>query len=214
MQGNPKPFADRAEAGRRLAAALPALDAPLILGLPRGGVPVAAAAAGVLGAELDVFVVRKLGLPAQPELAIGAIASGGVRVLNDDVLHAARVSPDVLEQVTLRESAVLAERELRYRDGRPPPVLTARAVVLVDDGLATGATMRAAVRAVRAQHPRRLLVAVPVAPAGTVASFIGDGIETVTLLAPEPFVAVGAWYRDFSPTSDVEVVDALRRNHS
>jgi putative phosphoribosyl transferase len=188
---------------------VPRLERPLILGLPRGGVPVAAAVAGALGAPLDVFVVRKLGLPSQPELAIGAIASGGVRVLNHDVLRAAGVPARVLEEVTRRESEVLAEREALYRRGRPAAAVAGRDVVLVDDGLATGATMRAAATAVAALEPRRLLIAVPVAPVETVEAFRRDGLEIVALLQPEPFVAVGAWYRDFSPTSDTDVVDAL-----
>jgi putative phosphoribosyl transferase len=175
---------------------------------------VAAAVARELSAPLDVFVVRKLGLPAQPELAIGAIASGGARVLNDDVLRAARLSGDVVEEVTRREAAVLADREELYREGKPAQAIADRDVVIVDDGVATGATMRAAASAVRERGPRRLIVAVPVAPAETVADFRRAGIEIVALLQPEPFVAVGAWYRDFSATSDVEVVDALRRNPS
>ncbi len=214
MRGRATPFADRSDAGRRLAGALPELERPLILGLPRGGVPVAAAVARALEAPFDVFVVRKLGLPAQPELAIGAIASGGVRVLNEEVLRVAGVSSEVLEQVTRREAIMLDARERLYRGGRPSEPLAGRDVVLVDDGLATGATMRAAATAVTRQGPRRLVVGVPVAPAETVAAFRRDGIEIATLLQPEPFVAVGAWYRDFSATSDVEVMDALRRNHS
>jgi predicted phosphoribosyltransferase len=207
-------FANRSDAGRRLAAALPRLSEPLVLGLPRGGVPVAAAVAEELGAPLDVFVVRKLGLPAQPELAMGAIATGGVRVLNDDVLRTAGVRPAALEEVTRRESEVLAERERRYREGRDPPVLARRQVLLVDDGLATGATMRAAVSAARLQEPERVVVAIPVAPRETVRSFRRDGIDIVCALAPAPFVAVGAWYADFTPTSDAEVVRLLRRSRS
>jgi len=148
-----QPFADREEAGRRLAAELPALDRPFVLALPRGGVPVAAAVARAIGAPLDVFVVRKLGVPAQPELAMGAVASRGVRVLNDDVLRRGHVSAAVLAEVTARERAAVESRERAYRGDRLPPDLSERDVVLVDDGLATGATMRAAVAAVRIVAP-------------------------------------------------------------
>jgi putative phosphoribosyl transferase len=204
------PFADRVDAGRKLAAELPALDRPIVLGLPRGGVPVAAAVANAIGAPLDVFVVRKLGLPAQPELAMGAVASGGVRVLNDAVLREAAVPAAVLEEVAARERAELEARERSYRGDRPPPQLAGRDVVLVDDGLATGATMRAAVAAVRAHVPGRVLAAVPVAPMDTVAAFARDGIELVCVLAPRSFVSVGSWYRDFGQTSDEEVMRLLR----
>jgi predicted phosphoribosyltransferase len=202
----PKPFSDREEAGRRLAAELPALDRPIVLGLPRGGVPVAAAVARALGAPFDVFVVRKLGVPAQPELAMGAVASGGVRVINDDVVRPAGVPASVLDEVTARERAVVEARERLYRGDRPPPPLSGRDIVLVDDGLATGATMRAAVEAVRMHDPSRIVVAVPVAPAETVAAFARDGVEIVSVQAPDSFVAVGSWYRDFGQISDEEVV--------
>jgi predicted phosphoribosyltransferase len=199
------PFSDRADAGRRLAAALPRLERPLVLALPRGGVSVAAAVAAALGAALDVVVVRKLGLPAQPELAMGAVA-GGVRVLNEDVLREAAVPSAVLEEVTDRELAEVESRERLYRGGRPAPVLAARDVVLVDDGLATGATMRAAMHAVQAQRPRRVVVAVPVAPAETVDAFARDGIEIVCPVVPRGFVAVGSSYADFGQVSDEEVI--------
>jgi predicted phosphoribosyltransferase len=176
-----------------------------VLGLPRGGVPVAAEVARALGAELDVFVVRKLGLPWQPELAMGAIASGGVRIVNDDVVAEAAVPARVLEEVTRREDEELRVRERLYRGDRPPAPVTGRTVVLVDDGLATGATMRAAVDAVRAQRPSRLLVAVPVAAAETCARLERSGVEVVCAMTPKPFVAVGQWYRDFTPTGDAEV---------
>jgi putative phosphoribosyl transferase len=181
-----------------------------VLGLPRGGVPVAAAVAAEVDAPLDVFVVRKLGLPEQPELAMGAIATGGVRVLNEDVLAAAAVSPAVLEEVTRRESLELAARERLYRGDRPPAELSGREVVLVDDGLATGATMRAAVAAALLRRPARLVVAVPVAPRETVAAFRRDGIEIACVTAPRPFVAVGLWYRNFEPTTDEAVVALIR----
>jgi putative phosphoribosyl transferase len=185
-----------------------------VLGLPRGGVPVAAAVAEELAAPLDVFVVRKLGLPAQPELAMGAIATGGVRVLNDDVLRHAAVTPAVLAEVTERESAELAARERLYRGDRPALELAGREVVLVDDGLATGATMRAAVAAARLREPARVLVAVPVAPRETVAAFRQEGIELACVAVPHPFVAVGLWYRDFEATSDEAVIALIRGNHS
>jgi predicted phosphoribosyltransferase len=170
----------------------------VVLGLPRGGVPVAYEVASALDAPLDVFVVRKLGHPRQPELAMGAIASGGIRVLNADVPR------ERLEEVTERERAELEKRERLYRGDRPPLDLTGRTPILVDDGLATGATMRAAAAAVGFA-----IVAVPVAPRETVAAFRRDGIEIVCLATPSPFVAVSAWYRDFRPTSDDEVRSLL-----
>jgi len=209
-------FADRADAGRQLAAVLPRLAAPLILGLPRGGVPVAAAVAAALEAELDVFVVRKLGLPWQPELAMGAVATGGVRVLNDDVVREAQVTDQMLEEATRRETAEVEAREQLYRGDRPPAALAGREVVLVDDGLATGATMRAAAAAAASHQPARVVAAAPVVARETQAVFARHGIELVSVLAPQQFVAVGAWYRDFSAVSDDEVVRLLGvgRNHS
>ena len=199
-------FADREDAGRRLADELPTLDDPIVLALPRGGVPVAAALALAIGAPLDVFVVRKLGVPMQPELAMGAVASGGVRVVNEDVLRDAGVPPAVLEEVTARERAAVEARERRYRGDRPEPRLALRELVLVDDGLATGATMRAAVEAVRKREPTRVVVAVPVAPTGTVASFARDGVEIACVHASDDFVSVGSWYRDFGQVTDEEVI--------
>lgn len=204
-----EPFADREEAGRRLAAELPALERPVVLGLPRGGVPVAAAVARALGAPLDVIVVRKLGVPVQPELAMGAVASGGVRVVNDDVLREAGVTPAVLEKVAARELALVESRARLYRGDRPVTELGGRDVVLVDDGLATGATMRAAVAAVGAHGPSRVVVAVPVAPAETVAAFVRAGVEIVCLHVPQTFLAVGSWYRDFAQVTDEEVIRLL-----
>lgn len=200
------PFADRAEAGRRLAAELPELDDPIVLALPRGGVPVAAAVACAIGAPLDVFVVRKLGVPAQPELAMGAVATGGVRVINDDVLRRANVSPAALAEVTAREVAAVESRERLYRGARPVPTLAGRDVVLVDDGLATGATMWAAVEAVRVSRPGRVVAAVPVAPPDVAASFAREGIEVACVLVPDDFVSVGSWYRDFGQVTDEEVI--------
>ncbi|MGN6799409.1 MAG: phosphoribosyltransferase [Gaiellaceae bacterium] len=200
------PFNDRDEAGRRLAAELPELDRPLVLGLPRGGVAVGAAVTRVLGAPLDVFVVRKLGLPSQPELAMGAVASTGVRVLNEDVVRRAGIPASLLEDVTARERAAVELRERLYRGTRPPAEIRARDVVLVDDGLATGATMRVAVVAVRALAPARVVVAVPVAPAETVAALALEGLEIACVHASDDFVSVGSWYRDFEQVTDEEVV--------
>jgi putative phosphoribosyl transferase len=199
-------FTDRADAGRRLADELPSLDRPVVLALPRGGVPVGDAVARVLGAPLDVFVVRKLGLPAQPELAMGAVASGGARVLNEAVLAHADVPADVLEEVAARELAEVEARERLYRGDRTAPHLAGRDVVLVDDGLATGATMRAAVAALRTHEPSRVLAAVPVAPLETAAAFAREGIELVCPFRPREFVSVGSWYRDFGQVSDEEVI--------
>jgi putative phosphoribosyl transferase len=206
-------FADRRDAGRALGRLLRdhALEDPLVLGLPRGGVPVAAEVAEALAAPLDVFLVRKLGLPAQPELAMGAIATGGVRVLNEEVLVAARVSADELAAVTRREEAELREREQLYRGDRPALALAGRTVVLVDDGVATGATMRAAVAAARQQRATRVLAAAPVAARATRAAFERDGAELVCVATPSPFRAVGYWYRDFGPVSDEDVRRLLAR---
>jgi predicted phosphoribosyltransferase len=204
-------FADREEAGRRLAGELPALERPIVLGLPRGGVPVAAAVAAAIGAPLDVFVVRKLGLPAQPELAMGAVASGGARILNDAVLREGAVPRSVLDEVTARERAEVESRERLFRQGRGPLSLAGRDVVLVDDGVATGASIRVALEAVRAQRPGRVLAAVPVAPASTVASLRAGGIDVAVVVAAESFAAVGEWYRNFTPTTDEEVIRLLDR---
>jgi putative phosphoribosyl transferase len=200
------PFSDREEAGRRLADELPELDNPIVLALPRGGVPVAAAVARAIGAPLAVFVVRKLGGPALPERAMGAVATGGVRVLNDDVLRRANVSAGVLAEVTARELAAVEARERLYHGDRSAPELAARDVVLVDDGLATGATMRAAVEAVQISRPRRVVVAVPVAPAEVAAAFARDGIEIAYVHVSGEFVSVGSWYRDFGQVTDEEVI--------
>ncbi len=177
----------------------------LVLGLPRGGVPVAAEVARDLEAPLDVFVVRKLGVPGREELAMGAIASGGVRILNPDVIGALRISDDVLTAVTAGEEQELRRRELAYRGERRPADLAGRNVILVDDGLATGSTMRAIIAAVRQQSPASVVVAVPTAPRPTVATLAGEADEVVSALVPDPFFAVGYSYEDFSETSDDEV---------
>ncbi len=207
-------FQDRRDAGRQLAARLAKYaNRPdlLVLGLPRGGVPVAYEVAQLLDAPLDVYVVRKLGVPGHEELAMGAVATGGVRVLNEGVLHGLDIPMGVIEAITDRECRELARREQAYRDGQPPPDVRGRTVILVDDGLATGSTMRAAVAALRQQGPARIVVAVPVA-SPDVCSEIGALVdEIVCLRTPEPFYAVGLWYEDFSQTTDEEVRDYLRR---
>ena len=200
-------FRDRAEAGRLLAAELGDFahrSDVIVLGLPRGGVPVAFEVARALDVALDVLIVRKLGLPGHEELAVGALASGGIRVLNPEELRF--VSDDQIEDITRRERLELERREKLYRDGRPVPSLNGQTVILVDDGAATGATMRAAISAVRAQQPARLVVAVPTAPPETCAALASGVDELICLVAPELFFGVGQWYDDFSPCSD----DAVR----
>lgn len=207
-------FANRAEAGRLLAQKLVHYadhkDA-IVLGLPRGGVPVAYEVARSLHVPLDVFIVRKLGVPGFEELAVGAIASGGVRVLNQDVVRAIPNAQDVIEAVTAREIAELERREQLYRDGRPPPELRDRVAILIDDGLATGATMRAAVKALRQRGAARIVVAVPVGPPETCREFEDEADEVICAAAPEHFHAVGQYYEDFSQISDEEVHDLLAR---
>lgn len=207
-------YHDRTEAGRRLARALreyagrPDL---LVLALPRGGVPVGAEIAQALQAPLDVFIVRKLGVPAHPELAMGAIASGGVRVIDRAVMEQFGVTEAELAAVAAVEGQELERRERLYREGRPSPDVAGRTVILVDDGLATGATMAAAATALRARQPASLIVAVPIAPPETceaIRVLVDDIICPVT---PEPFVAVGLWYDDFSETTDEEVRELLAR---
>jgi putative phosphoribosyl transferase len=202
-------FQNRAEAGRRLAARLAELGEsggqPLVLALPRGGVPVAAPVARELNGELDVLVVRKLGLPGHAELAMGAVAAGGVRVLNEDVVRSFAVPPDAIEHVAERELEELDRRERLYRGDLPPLSVEGREVVLVDDGLATGATMRVAVSALRKRNVARVLVAVPVAAPDVCRALDQEADQAVCLETPEPFIAVGRWYRDFPQTDDEEV---------
>jgi predicted phosphoribosyltransferase len=208
-------FRDRHDAGRRLAAQLVAYaNRPdvIVLALPRGGVPVGFEVASALGAPLEVFIVRKIGLPWHEELAIGAIASGGVRVLDRNLINAAGVSDADLERVTAEALTELNRRERQYRDNRPFPDLTGKTVILVDDGLATGATMHAAVEALRQEGPARIVVGVPVAAPDTCDAFRTIADEIVCAETPEPFQAVGLWYDDFSQTTDEEVHDLLDRS--
>ncbi|HEY7235386.1 MAG TPA: phosphoribosyltransferase [Gemmatimonadaceae bacterium] len=208
-------FLNRAEAGRRLAAVLTprygGRSDVLVLGLPRGGVPVAFEIAMALDAPLDVFIVRKLGLPGHEEFAIGAIASGGVRVVDDSVLRAYGVDAETLGRITQRERRELERREQLYRDDRPFPTIADRVVILVDDGLATGSTMRAAVAALRGEGPKEIVVAVPVGASETCAAIAALADTLVCLETPEPFYAVGLWYEDFEQTDDDEVHDLLDR---
>jgi len=206
------PFVDRPDAGRQLAARLMYLSGEdvVVLGLPRGGVPVAFEVARALHAPLDVIVVRKLGVPFQPELGMGAIGEGGVRVINDTVVRMAQVTPQQFAAVEERERAELDRRARRFRGERPRQPLEGRTAVVVDDGIATGSTARAACLVARAQGAARVVLAVPVAPASTIAEFSRD-IETVCVETPEPFFAIGLWYRNFAQTSDEEVVALLQR---
>ncbi len=207
-------FPNRAEAGRLLAEKLEKYVGRydvIVLGLPRGGVPVAFEVAQRLGAPLDVFIVRKLGMPGFEELAAGAIASGGVRVLNEDVVRALPNAEEAIESVTARETAELERREQKYRDGRPAPELRDRIVILVDDGLATGATMRAAVKALRQSAAAKIVAAVPVGPPDTCHELEEQADETICLSMPEFFQAVGQYYEDFSQISDEDVRELLGR---
>ncbi len=207
-------FSNRHDAGRRLAGHLADYTGRsdvVVLGLPRGGVPVAYEVARVLGAPLDVFLVRKLGVPGHEELAMGAIASGGVQVINDDVVSAIGVGQAEIDQVAARELAHLERQEHAYRGDRPPLDPTGRVAILVDDGLATGATMRAAVAALRDRGAGAIVVAVPTAPRETCEAFAREVEAVVCASTPDPFMAVGLWYRDFAPVSDGEVRSLLER---
>jgi putative phosphoribosyl transferase len=224
--GSSHRFRDRADAGAALAeqvaARLLAPDAPaadrgavgsdvVVLALPRGGVPVAFPVAERLGAELDVLVVRKLGVPGQPELAMGAVGPGGVLVVDDALARQLRVTTAALEQVVVRERAELARREAAFRAGRPPLNVTGRTVVLVDDGIATGATARAAVQAARALGPARVVVAAPTAAGAAVALLRAEADDVVVVDQPEPYLSVGWWYERFTQTTDDEVRELLAR---
>lgn len=209
-------FRERRDGGRWLADKLRgyAGSSAIVLALPRGGVPVGAVVAESLGLPLDVFVVRKLGVPGHPELAMGAIASGGVRVMNRDVVDGLGVRPDLIEAVVRRENDELTRRERAYRGGRAPLDVRGKTVLLVDDGLATGATMRAAVEALRACDAERIVVAVPVGAPETCDAMTDEADDVVCAVAPQPFGAVGNWYEDFEQTSDEEVQALLARRAS
>lgn len=211
---NPMQFSDRVAAGKILAEQLKQYAGRpdvIVLGLPRGGVPVAFEVARALGAPLDVFLVRKLGVPGYEELAMGAIASGGVTVLNSDVIDSLRISQRKIDEAAARESRELQRRERLYRRDRPPLDVAGKTVILVDDGIATGSTMRAAISALRQMNPAHLVVAVPTAAPSSCEEMrvlAGDCLCTIT---PEPFHAVGLWYQDFSQTTDEDVCDLLER---
>ena len=208
-------FRNRREAGRLLAAKLTAYAKRpdvIVLALPRGGVPVAYEVAQALEAPLDVFLVRKLGMPGHEEYALGAIATGGVRVINQDLVQALRLPPATIEAIAAREQQELERRERVYRGDHPPPDVRGRTVILVDDGLATGATMHAAVKALRLQGAGRVVVAVPIAPPDTCDQLREVVDDIVCAVTPEPFHAVGLWYEDFSQTTDDEVRDLLARS--
>ncbi|PYR89080.1 MAG: phosphoribosyl transferase [Acidobacteria bacterium] len=207
-----QPFTNRRDAGAELARRLERFAGRtdlVVLALPRGGVPVAYEVARALAAPLDVFLVRKLGLPGHRELAMGAIASGGVRVLNNDVVRWYRIPDAIIDEAAREEQAELERRERVYREGRQAAELSGRVVLLIDDGLATGSTMKAAVQAVRARAPSRIVVAVPVGAPDTCEEFRTIADEVVCARVPERFSAVGQWYRDFSQTTDQEVRELL-----
>lgn len=206
------PFPNRAEAGRQLAQALQQYarhSQIMVLGLPRGGIPVAYEVATALGVPLDAYLVRKLGVPHHPELAMGAIAHSGLRHLNTQIIQDCNIDPETLERVTQQEWQELQRRDLRYREGRPPLSLEGQIIILVDDGIATGATMLAALESLRQHKPQKIVVAVPVGPVETIRALnrLADGV--VCLIAPTPFNAVGEWYADFSQTTDDEVCSLL-----
>jgi putative phosphoribosyl transferase len=205
-------FRDRVHAGQALAVALSRFagrDDVVVLALPRGGVPVAFEVARSLRAPLDVFLVRKLGVPGHEELAMGAIASGGVRVMNEEIVRALRLDDTHIEPVAASEQRELARREAAYREGRGDVDVSGRTVIIIDDGLATGASMRAAVKALRMRNPVRIVVAVPIGAEETCKALRREADEVVCLHTPEPFGGVGAWYEDFSQTEDDEVRQLL-----
>jgi len=207
-------FRDRHAAGRVLSEQLRSYATRtdlLVLGLPRGGVPVAYEIAANLGAVLDVFVVRKLGVPGQEELALGAIAAGGVRVLDWTTISALGIPRGTIDDVARREARELVRRERQYRGSRPAPRMTGRAIILVDDGLATGSTMRAALEALRAYHPARIVVAIPVAPVEVCQQLRPLVDDLVCAMTPDPFYAIGLWYDDFSAVTDRDVRQLLAR---
>ena len=207
-------FRDRADAGKHLATKLLSYkdrSDVLVLALPRGGVPVAFEVAEALHVPLDIFLVRKLGVPRHEELAMGAISTGGVRVLNEDVVDYLRIPEHIIDAIAADELKELERRELAYRGNRPEPDIKGKTVILIDDGLATGSTIRAAAQALRQQQPARIIVAVPVSAAQTCDEYRIGVDEIVCAVTPEPFLGVGQWYRDFSQTTDAEVRDLLAR---
>jgi predicted phosphoribosyltransferase len=210
-----RPFRDRVHAGKVLAERLRAYaNRPdvLVLALPRGGVPVAYEVAKALHVPMDVFLVRKLGVPGHEELAMGAVASGGVRVINEDVVRSLGIPDAVIDRVASKELIELSRREQAYRGNRPEPEIQGRTVILVDDGLATGSTMRAAVQALRTKQPAKIVVAVPIAAPETCDALAREVDEMVCAVTPEPFYAVGLWYDDFDQTSDDDVRALLAEN--
>src|SRR5436853_5489176 len=210
-------FQNRKDAGQQLAARLSSYAGRsdvVVLALPRGGVPVAYEVAKEVSAPLDIFLVRKLGVPGYEELAMGAIASGGTRVINDDVVRYLNIPGEVIDAVAMEEQRELERRERTYRDNRPPPNVRGRVVILVDDGLATGSTMRAAAAALRKQEPAQIVVAVPVSAPETCEQLRQEVDEIVCAATPEPFRGVGLWYEDFSQTTDEEVRELLKRSKS
>lgn len=212
-----RPFRNRTEAGRLLASRLAGYanrSDVVVLALPRGGVPVAFEVAQALGAPLDVFLVRKLGTPGQVELALGAIASGGVRVLNRSVVEYLGIPDQVIDSIAAQEQKELERREHAYRDDRPPIEVRDKTIILIDDGLATGSTMRAAIAALKRRQPARIIVAVPVAPALTCEELREEVDEVVCPLSPSEFDGVGRWYEDFSQTSDDQVRALLEQSRS
>ncbi len=205
-------FNDRTDAGKRLSERLSEYanrEDVLILALPRGGVPVAFEVAKELNLKMDIFIVRKLGVPGNEELAMGAIASGNIRVLNEDVIRSFRIPQKAIDEATANELGELERRERIYRKNRPVPKISGSTVILIDDGLATGATMRAAVAAVKTKNPAKVIIAVPVAAPDTCSDFGSEVDEVMCVATPEPFYGVGAWYEDFSQTTDKEVCDLL-----
>jgi len=208
-------FRDRAEAGQILAAKLKQYARRpdiVILALPRGGVPVAYQVATMLDLPLDIFLVRKLGVPGQEELAMGAIASGGIKVSNEDIIRALHIPQSVIDDVAAKEQRELERREKFYRQDAPAIDVTNKTVILIDDGLATGATMRAAAAALKQQNAKKIVVAVPVAAESTCQELETEVDEAVCALTPEPFYGVGYWYDDFSQTTDEEVIDLLKKS--
>lgn len=207
-------FRDRTDAGKYLATKLLSYkDRPdvLVLALPRGGVPVAFEVAQALHVSLDIFLVRKLGVPGHEELAMGAISTGGVRVLNEDTVHYLRIPEHIIDSIAAEELKELKRRELAYRGNRPEPDVKGKTVILIDDGLATGSTIRAAAQALRQQQPARIIVAVPVSAPETCDEYRIGVDEIICAVTPEPFLGVGMWYLDFSQTTDEEVRDLLGR---